>query len=195
MFEYFAKRGNPLDERTLRCKKASSFGQMKIMNVGGLSSEQEPLDISLFKTKRKNDFKEVISMDSSLPSTEDITCKYLFGASYLRDAKQRDYTMNALYLEPFGDYQDCILDPLQRGYNDALGNVLCMADELSFKEDLGAQLRFWKMLQKGLVSEETTLLKVSKMLYLSISGLSVNELALDFFTRLQKKLFKDLCFM
>ncbi len=60
----------------------------------------------------------------------------------MEDAKSRDYSMNALYLQLFP--QPMLIDPLGCGYDDARGNILRLACQDTFRSDLSAQFRFWK---------------------------------------------------
>ncbi len=56
----------------------------------------------------------------------------------------RDYTMNALYLEIFGNPPHFI-DPTGRGFQDANKKVLHLVNPDDFKEhDLGGQFRYYK---------------------------------------------------
>ncbi len=89
------------------------------------------MDIALFKAHKLNpDESSVLSSD------------YIFGWSYVEDAKSRDYTMNALYLQLFPT--PMLIYPLGRGKEDAMSKTLRLACPEVFASDLGGQFRFWK---------------------------------------------------
>ncbi len=89
------------------------------------------MDIALFKAHKLNpDESSALSSD------------YIFGWSYVEDAKSRDYTMNALYLQLFPT--PMLIDPLGYGKKDAILKILRLACPEVFASDLGGQFRFWK---------------------------------------------------
>ncbi len=67
----------------------------------------------------------------------------------MEDAKSRDYSMNALYLQLFPT--PVLIDPLGHGYDDACRwkPILRLACPEAFASDLGGQFRFWKMFDRN----------------------------------------------
>ncbi len=103
----FGLKGESLSDSTLRCSgKSKNFGQLKVIQF----SEEtiEDLDTAMFKAMRVPDPKLVIKLSNT---TLDKDNQYLYGWSYYADALQRDYSMNALYLELFGN-PPYLIDPL-----------------------------------------------------------------------------------
>lgn len=140
--EFFGVAGSPLsDSIFVTDGKTREFGMVKIRPEG---DEQEGLDIGVLK---------------SMPWPSDLVKKtgerderYIYGKSLERDAWQRDYTLNALYVDVFS----CTLvDPLGRAWSDLEEGKICPAvpdnenGNALLKKDVGGRLRLWKLLRKG----------------------------------------------
>jgi hypothetical protein len=136
------------------------FGQMKLMNMVRFenmhffkalfhslrfsdnpsgsrelqSDEPEPLDIALFKARR-------------LDQASKDKPQFEFGWSYITDARSRDTTMNALYIQLFP--KPLLIDPTGRGLDDVLKDLYvpvasALKDKKLLDDDLGGQLRLWR---------------------------------------------------
>jgi len=203
--DIFVARGESVTQNSLFTKSSSKmFGQMKIMNIKG--KEAEPLDIALFKCEKitmdeENNTDEEDSTDkNNNPDEEDNIDKklkkkerYTFGWSYVQDAKSRDYTMNALYIQIFPEMY--LIDPTGLGLDDIKNKTLVLAHEESFEHDLGGQLRFWKMIEKGEFKYHLDLpAKVNLFLVRYIRSMLADKTQLpiiQFFRKLKSKLFKN----
>lgn len=144
------------------------------------------MDVALFKVKQI-DPKNTLYHDKN----EKVKSKYLFGFSYALDAKQRDFTVNALYFQlyPF----PALIDPTGNGLDDIRNNKLRLASEEEFKTDFGGQLRFWKMKYKNefkTIEEGTANLVNQYLLDHVDKELGTTEEMVAFFKKLRSKLFK-----
>lgn len=168
----------------------------------------QDLDIALFKSRRVvrdagGDAKEC---DSELlvrgdQKLDDDELEYVFGYSPQLDAKQRDFTLNALYMPVFDN--SYVLDPLRTGLADLRANRLRFANREAFlKYDLGGQLRIYKLLAKKNEMDREDLTLISDVLVKHLNDIEseldaivnteAQEKALKFLRKLNSKLFSNL---
>jgi len=74
----------------------------------------------------------------------------------LDDALRRDFTINALYYDPF---TDTIFDPTNKGLNDIKTNTLRFVGNphIRIKEDYLRIFRFYRFLTKGFIADRTSM--------------------------------------
>jgi len=102
--DFFSSRGKPLNDSSFRTSGAASkFGMMKIMKI---SKDKDDLDIGVFKSFSIAALKE---MDFNISKIEDKDYAYLYGYSFLIDSLSRDYSINAIYINPVSGE---VFDPL-----------------------------------------------------------------------------------
>lgn len=118
----------------------------------------------------------------------------------MQDALQRDYTVNALYFT-IGP-SPLLVDPLN-GLDHIRTHTLKLANEVAFSEDLGGQLRFWKVFlgtefmhfanARNLQNQEVPLPTfVALLLETYLTGHRKDTDKLFFFyKKMRSKLFKD----
>lgn len=121
---------------------------------------------------------------------EKVHSKYLFGYSYDLDAKQRDWTVNALYFQLFPF--PALIDPTGHGFADLKKDKLSLASSDEFEKDFGGQLRFWKMKYSNEFREvdKNTPPQVNQYLLKRVGDLNTSEKFVEFFKKLRSKLFK-----
>lgn len=195
--DYFVSKGESVSKNTLFTKpKSKQYGQLKIMPI---EKEKEPLDVALFKVKRIEetnlDAKGEVEQDHTdiklyHDAKEKVHSKYLFGYSYDLDAKQRDWTVNALYFQLFPF--PALIDPTGHGFADLKKDKLSLASSDEFEKDFGGQLRFWKMKYSNEFREvdKNTPPQVNQYLLKRVGDLNTSEKFVEFFKKLRSKLFK-----
>jgi hypothetical protein len=193
--DIFGFKGEVLSESTFRNSGPSKrFGQLKVMRKEG--DTLEDLDIAMFKSDR-------IDHESLIGEEIDRDNLYMYGWSYKEDTQHRDYTMNALYLEMFGN-PPYLIDPTGTGYEDAKNGIIKLINPRAFEDyDLGGQFRYIKMINKDLKPHEDQqwIPRVaSKCIMNKINFIQgeyeknfLNAVAEGklFFNKLRSKLFKD----
>lgn len=206
--DIFGSLGDPLTGNTFRCAgRVKSFGQYKVMHKSMITTEAEDLDIALFKSMRMTE--ELRNSPEISKAKESKDNQYLYGWSYATDAKQRDFSINALYMEVFGE-PPYLIDPTGNGISDLQNGILrCIDIDDFLLHDLGGQFRLHKMMRTAERSLDIARLKcepenLSEQVSLSITNrlqdlkdLSHHDLPEaiketgGFLMKLQRKLFKD----
>jgi len=170
--DFFAARGHPLTDASLRCTGNSrDFGMMLLSKT---EADEDGIDIGPLKAGRiDNALRQTISqkMNAAVAAAganntkqkelaaAQRTQKYYYGnsADFLNDACMRDYSINAIYADLF---EWCVVDPFgglqcRRRRLDGeptpqqLKFIPCDARaEAEFKSDVGGRVRLFKALAK-----------------------------------------------
>jgi hypothetical protein len=120
--DFFNNRGREVTDRVLLTGTSKSrFGQMKVAKMAG---DQEDLDVACLKSRSfpENDPIRVNMVSPLLAPEKEMD--YLFGFSYVSDARSRDYTFNSVYLEPFPKNASRLIDIYETGTQDAQQRLL-----------------------------------------------------------------------
>jgi len=124
------------DSTIVNTSMRRSFGALKILGSG---SDREDLDLALFKT-----------FPLDYPNRHDAhrenAQRYVYGFSYVTDARSRDFTCNTLYYDVFSRRFE---DPTGTGKDDAKCSQGGMEANFSNPSrlhcDLGGCFRLWKL--------------------------------------------------
>jgi tRNA nucleotidyltransferase/poly(A) polymerase len=89
-----------------------------------MAGDQEDLDVACLKSRSfpENDPIRVNLVSPLLAQEKEMD--YLFGFSYVSDARSRDYTFNSVYLEPFPNNATRLIDVYETGTQDAQQHLL-----------------------------------------------------------------------
>lgn len=153
---FFSEHGAGLTSANFRCSGTHArYGMMKVLK---LDSDPDHLDIGIPKGGLIEDL-DISRIPNpgcyaSLPRNQDCYAKespYYFANSVgcSLDAEHRDFSINALYLNAL---DGTLLDPTG-GLDAAIFRTptsLCSRDSNVIWNDIGGQLRFFKMLKKGI---------------------------------------------
>jgi hypothetical protein len=167
--DFFSKNGKPLDESSLRVSgTCRQFGMMKVMRSDG---DHDDLDIGVFKCAL-SPILDLKVVDGVERTKEDFRNAYLYGsaASLVRDCLFRDYSFNAIYVDPL---EGVVLAPCRNMDAFKLISVPLALVGLDFvtqaeaneiiRLDYGGLFRFWKELMKeGVISDQVTVVSIAQ---------------------------------
>lgn len=172
--DYITLRGESLSSTSFRhAGSMMDFGQLKVIVRQEEYKELEDLDIALFKAAKypQSEITSVYEAERS-KKAEIKANQYVYGWSYAADSKQRDFTLNALYLEVFGN-PPYLLDPSGRGIVDSKKNRLFPVSPHAFVfSDLGGNFRLHRLLDEEYVSSFDVLDLASLGILLEIQKMS-----------------------
>ncbi len=123
------------------------FKQNGMIKIDHGEGDSDSLDIGIFKIGRASGYPSAATLEAQRGSCCENN--WVYGYSMVDDAKTRDFTMNAIYVDPL---MWKVFDPLDRiGQtfcdNNTARAIFCNEkDLLSADGDLGGRFRFWKLL-------------------------------------------------
>ncbi len=174
---FFTTRGKSFESALIATPGYQKYGQLKI---AATAVEKEPLDIAMFKSHRLTSAEK-----TQFASNAD----YLFGWSYVDDAKSRDFTFNALYFQFFP--KQLLIDPTGYGIKDCREKIIRIANTVDFADDLGGNFRYWRFLIKEYSpSDAGQPSQVNQNIINYFRDRSKGSL-LAFYSKMQKKFIKD----
>lgn len=142
--DFFVKRQADLGG-ALHCD--GKFKENGMIKIDHGEADSDSLDIGIFKIGRAS----IYPITATLQADRGQNCgnNWVYGYSMVDDAMTRDFTMNAIYVDPL---MWKVYDPLDQFgrtfYDDGTARaIFCNEkDLLSLDGDLGGRFRFWKLL-------------------------------------------------